>query len=322
MNLKHDPFPLIFAQGNEVTKLVCLELFGLADSPLARECLLGLIRQQRSDGGFPNRLDPKHWGMQETARNALLLLEVGLPPQGLNVDSAVQFILGHQRPDGGWSENPALDIPPEQTFLSNRRSVTWLTADVVELSRQVGMGDRPECVAAVEWLRTMQNQHGGWPSLAVDVGAQQSGSGDPDSTAQITFLMSELYGREAPIYLRGKELFEGYLDECAQDVERGYRIRLRDGEREAPDVYHLTHLFLSWPFDPPRRFQSGYDVSDARVRRMMEALVDVQREDGGWRPFWAEESSPVYTAMAVKVLILSGLLAREDLEGEIRAYAA
>ncbi len=59
MKLKYDPFPLIFAQGDEATRLVCLDFFGLRDSPQAKECLLALIKQQRSDGAFPNRLDPK-----------------------------------------------------------------------------------------------------------------------------------------------------------------------------------------------------------------------------------------------------------------------
>ena len=54
---------------------------------------------------------------------------------------------------------------------------------------------------------------------------------------------------------------------------------------------------------------------------MMEALVDIQREDGGWRPFWAEESFPVYTLLAVKVLVLSGMLARKDMEVDVGAFA-
>jgi len=78
---------------------------------------------------------------------------------------------------------------------------------------------------------------------------------------------------------------------------------------------------LSWLLDPPRRFQSGYDASDPRVKRMMEALVEIQRKDGGWRPFWAEESDPVYTVLAVKVLILSGMLVRQDLEADVKACA-
>jgi hypothetical protein len=79
---------------------------------------------------------------------------------------------------------------------------------------------------------------------------------------------------------------------------------------------------LSWLLDPPRRFQAGYDVADPRVKRMMKALVKIQRDDGGWRPFFAEESSPLYTALAVKVLILSGALARQDLAAMVEAYAA
>jgi hypothetical protein len=321
MKLKHDPFPLIFAQGDEATKLVCLEFFGLRGSPRAKEFLLDLIKQQRSDGAFPSSLDPENWGTRETVRNTLLLLNSGLPPKGVNVDSAVRFILGHQHPDGGWSENPSLVIPPEKVELSNEQGVTWITADVVELLRQVGMGECPECEAALEWLRAMQNQHGGWYSYYGSIGDQRGSTGDPDATAQITFLMGEIYGEDDPVYLRGRELFEAHLDECAQDVERGYRIRLRDGQREELDGYTLTHLLLSWLLDQPRRIQSGYDVSDPRVKQMMEALIEIQREDGGWRPFWSEESSPVYTALAVKVLVLGGMLVRDDLEDTVKAYA-
>lgn len=319
MKLKHNPFPLIFTWGDEATKLACLDFFGLSDSPPAKDCLLQLIKQQRSDGAFPSRLDPENWGTRETVRNTLLLLKVGLPPKGLNIDSAVRFILGHQHPDGGWSENPSLVIPPEKVELSNEQGITWITADVVELLRQVGMGECRECKAALEWLRTMQNRHGGWYSYSGSIGDQRGTTGDPDSTAQITFLVGELYGEDDPVYLRGRELFERHFDECIHDVDRGYRIRLRDGQRVELDGYTLTHLLLSWLLDQPRRIQSGYDASEPRVKRMMEAIIGIQREDGGWRPFWSEESSPVYTALAVKVLILSGMLTREELEPGVKA---
>ena len=321
MELRYDPFPLVFDQGDETTKLVCLKFFGLEDSPRAKDCRSVLIKQQRSDGAFPSRLDPKNWGMRETVRNTLLLLDAGLPPGGVNVDSAVKFILNHQNPDGGWSENRALKLPSEQTWMSSERSITWLSADVVELLYQVGMEDRHEYKAAVEWLRTIQNQHGGWASLAGDVEARQDDTSDPDSTAHITFLMGEIFGEDDPVYLKGRNLFERYLDECARDVARGFWIGSRDGGRGEPDVYHLTHLLLSWLLDPPRSLERGYDVGDPRVKRMMKALIDIQREDGGWRPFWAKESDPVYTVLAIKVLILSGMLARENLEGQVSAYA-
>lgn len=73
----------------------------------------------------------------------------------------------------------------------------------------------------------------------------------------------------------------------------GYRIRLRDGQRAEFDVYHLTHLPFAWSLEPRRRFQASYQVGDPRVRRMMEALIDLEGEDVGWHTFFAEESSPV-----------------------------
>lgn len=322
MKLKHNPFPFIFAQGDETIRLVCLEFFGLVDSPQARGCLLSLVKQQRADGAFPSQIDPEEWGMRETVRNALLLLKVGLPPTGVNAHSAVQFILDQQRPDGGWCENHALAIPPEQTWLSTACSITWVTADAVDLLRQVGLEEGQECQAALAGLRAMQNEHGGWPSLAGGGDDRPGDTGDPDATAQVAFLLGEVYGEEDPAYQRGRALFERHLDECAQDVERGYWVRVRDGGREDLDVYTLTHLLLSWLLDPPRRFQAGYTVRDPRVRRMMEALVEIQQEDGGWRPFFAPASSPAYTVLAVKALVWSGLLAREDLEPNVRTHTA
>jgi hypothetical protein len=321
MDFRRDPFPLIFASGDEFAKLACLVFFGLAGSPRANECLLNLIKLQRADGAFPSGFDPTNWGMQETIRHTLLFLRTGLPPGGVIVASAVRFVLDRQNPDGGWCENPTLRLPAERTWISSERSITWLTADVVDLLSQVEMAESREFQAAVDWLRSMQNDHGAWPSLAPATGKKPDATGDPDATVQIGFLVGALYGQADPAYRKATVLFEAYLDECAEDVARGYRIRQRDGAKEEPDVYHLTHLFLSWLLDPPRRFQSGYDVADPRVSRMMAKLIDIQREDGGWRPFFAAASSPVYTALAVKVLILSGMVPRENYVDAIKAYS-
>lgn len=313
MALRYDPFPLILTQGDEATQLACLVVLGLADLPQAQDCLLQLVTRQRADGAHPSQLNPERWGMRETVRTTLLLLQAELPRTATNVADAVTLILERQNADGGWSENPALALPGEQTWVTGQRSITWLTADVVDLLRKVGQGESPACRRALAWLRATQTPDGGWPSVAWDVGGEGEARVDPDSTAQIAFLMGDIYGHEDVAYRKGEKLFERHLDRCARDAERGYWIRLRDGQKERLDVYHLTHLLLSWLLDPPRRFRAGYDVSDPRVRRMMEALLELQREDGGWRPFFAEDSSPVYTALAVRVLVLSGMLDRAAL---------
>ena len=322
MKLRHDPFPLIFTHGDAMTQQACLQFFGLSDSARGSRCQLAVIKQQRAGGAFPSRLDPQHWGMQETVRHTMLLVKAGLPREGVNVDGAVQFLLRRQNPDGGWSENPALEIPPQMTWLSNEHSITWLTADVVKLLRSVGRGEQPPCQAALTGLRAMQNRQGGWPSVARDTAKQEDDLGDPDATAQITFLMGEIYGQEDAVFRQGKRLFEHHLDGCARDAERGYWIRARDGERAEIEVYTLTHLLLSSLVDAPRRLQGGYDVGDPRVRRILEALVEVQGQDGGWRPFFSEESSPLYTVLAVEVLVLGGAIVQEDLVDLVRPYAS
>lgn len=317
MRLNYDPFPTIFGQGDEMAKLACLELFGFEESAQAKECVLGVIKKQRFDGSFPSRFDSKQWGMWETSRNTILLSMFGLPEEGLNVRRAMDFILGQQRPEGDWVENPTLDIPPEIVELSTERGVTWLVADIVDLMDHVGMEESLPRQKALEWLREAQNPQGGWYCFDDSIGDQRGSKGDPDSTAQITFLMKANYGSEDPVYQQGLDLFETFLDQYAQDVERGYWTRLRDGKEEPLDVYHLTHLLLSWLFDQPRRFQAGYDVDDARVMKLMGALLDIQETDGGWRPFWAEGSSPRYTMLAVKALVLSGLLEVESLRENV-----
>jgi hypothetical protein len=207
-----------------------------------------------------------------------------------------------------------------QTFLSTELGVTWLTVDAVDLLRQAGRGDSQQCQVAIEWLRSLQNPHGGWPSVARE-SQPPDAMGDPDASAQIAFLMREIYGEGDPLYRKGKEMFERQLDGTARDVARGYRIRAVDGQREEMEVYGLTHLLLSWLGDGPRRIESGYDASDQRVARMMDMLIAVQGEDGGWTPFWAEESSPVYTALAVKALILTGALEPASLAGDVVVHA-
>jgi hypothetical protein len=321
MMLKRDPFALIFEQGDDATRLACLAFFDLADTPQWNVCLVRLLKQQDADGAFPSQLAPETWGMQETIRHTMLLLKAGMPATGINVSSAVQFILRKQNPDGGWCENPALEIPPHMTWLSNQRSITWLTADVVELLRGMEQGEQPPCQAALTWLRAMQNHQGGWPSVAGEATGQEDGLGDPDATARATFLMGEVYDREDPAFQRGKRLFDRHLDACAQDAQRGYWVPARDGEREEIEVYNLTHLLLSSLVDAPRRLQGGYDVSDHRVRNILKVLIEIQGQDGGWRPFFAEESSPLYTVLAVKVLVLSGAIPREDLLDLVEPYA-
>ena len=312
IRLKRDPICFVLRESNKATKLHLLEFLGLLDTKEACDLILGLLKSQMPNGGFPSRFDETIASITRTCRTALLLLSCGIPREGLNIQSAVRFLRGLQKEDGGWSENPKLTIPKEVIELSSEKSVTWLTADIIELLREVGLEKSETCRKALRWLRRVQNEEGGWFMFK---GAGFEGS-DPDSTAQITFLMKGIYGEDDPVYLKGKKLFERFLSDVARDAERGYYLA-PNGEKRENDIYHLTHLLLSSLVDKDRRIEAGYDLSDERVKKIVEAIVDSQLEDGGWRPFWKNESDPVYTVLTLKLLVSLDVLKRQDLRTRV-----
>jgi len=203
--------------------------------------------------------------------------------------------------------------------LSNQKSITWLTGDAVEILRLAEREEGP-FNKAVDFLRKSQNEDGGWHCYSGSIGYKKKTPGDPDSTGQIAFLFSEIFGESDPAYISGRALYERFLDELSNDVEQGYRHKLQDDAKVELDVYTLTRPFLSSLVDQPRRILSGFDIGDPRVRRIMDELVGIQRPDGGWRPFWSDVSSPVYTVIAIKTLVLTGMLRIEDLIVDLRAY--
>jgi hypothetical protein len=301
-DLRYDALRFVLQRGDDVTKLYLLQLLDLMETKMAKDILLNLLKSQMTSGGFPSAFDAGKEGVRETCRNAFLLMSCGMPSDGLNVMAAVEYLLDEQRGTGGWSENPDLIIPKGVMELSTGKGITWLTTDIVRLLRMVGLGEKDPCTRALNWLREMQNQDGGWSMFKND-GFRGS---DPDSSAQILFMMREIYSEDAPVWVKGVELFEKSLNKVALDAERGY-YHDPSGKRRDLDIYHLTHVLLSSLVDSNGRIEAGYDLGDPRVKKIVDAIVRTQHEDGGWKPFWTEESDPTYTVLALKLLVWLGV---------------
>lgn len=308
IELRYDPLPLIMNRGGPANILAVLGEAGLLTTSLAREYLLALISHQRPDGGFPSKWDGTQYGVQETGRAVRLLLHSGLGPDTLNVAAALQLLLQAQRPDGGWSENPALKIPPTAPALSTTAGVTWLTAEVIQTIQEAGADELVEPYwQALDWLYRWHCREGGWPSLE---GQDQP---EPDSSSLITFLLADLYGENDPAVQQGRLYYERCLTRISKDAQqRYYEVR---GERCGLDVYHLVDSVLE-----PQAAAAGYDMNDERIAHIIEAVADIQRRDGGWRPFWLEESDPTYTAYTVRALVWVGALPQETLVEMLRRY--
>jgi hypothetical protein len=314
MDFKYDPIPFIFSKGDPYTKLCVLEFSGVADAPFGNSLLLDLLKTQRKDGGFPSKIDPNFSGVKETERIAFLLLRCGMPKENLNLASCVKFLLRNQTEDGGLKENPKLTIPEKIVELSTQKDVTWLTADIVDLLREFGLENTKACQKGIHWLRKVEISGGGWGLFSE--GSRLAGEGeeliDPDSSAQITFLMKDLFGEEDPLYKRGIVLYEEHLNQVAKDAETGFCFQ--KGVKEENDIYHLTHLLGQSFFFGKRSADAGYDLKDERVGKIVKAIIQTQREDGGWRPFWLEESDPLYTGLVIKIFFWIGALQKEKIK--------
>jgi hypothetical protein len=307
MELRFDPIPIILNRGGPEEVLALLDEAGLLFTSLARENLLLLLSRQRRDGGLPSSYDPKNYGVRETGRAVRLFLHSGLGSQTLNVAAALDLLLEIQGPAGGWSENPVLNIPSSALGLSNTAEVLWLTAEIVRTLQEAGRDTEDAYWLALEWLYSSHCSGGGWPLL------EGEDHPDPDTSTLVTFLMQDIYGDSDPVVQQGRLYYEQYLTEVAQDAQRRYyEVR---GERHGLDVYHLVDTVLE-----PEAVAAGYDIEDKRVAAIVDAIVDIQRRDGGWRPFWGEESDPTYTLYALRALVWVGAMERSELAEMIRRH--
>ncbi|MHA1398246.1 MAG: hypothetical protein ACTSSF_11200, partial [Candidatus Heimdallarchaeaceae archaeon] len=136
----------------------------------------------------------------------------------------------------------------------------------------------------------------------------------PDSTAQILFMLRDLYGTESFSWHKGLTLFEKFLNERAQEAIQGYYLDPSTKEKKRSDVYSLSHLLLSSLIDKGRRIKAGYNMNDSRVKHIVKEIIEIQNEDGGWNPFWKEESDPIYTVLAVKLLLLLKVLDIKEIQ--------
>ncbi len=163
------------------------------------------------------------------------MLNCDISPNQLNIQSAIRFLLKNQIEQGGWGENPQLAFPKNVIELSTSEGVTWLTADIIVLLRKVGLEKNDQYIKALNWLKHMQTEKGSWSMFEGDRFGE-----DSDSSAQILFLMKDIYGTDNSIWIKGIKRFEEFLDNMVVDIERGYFTPSTGGKRRN-DIYHLTY---------------------------------------------------------------------------------
>jgi len=121
---------------------------------------------------------------------------------------------------------------------------------------------------------------------------------DPDSTTGIGDFLAPILGREHQAVSRAKRMFGSTLTKLLDKLKK----------ERIEDAYELTHLIFE--VQPNLMYQRN----DKRVKTLLEALVKVQRRDGGWLAFYSEEKSDVaITVFSLQVLLSHGVISKSAL---------
>jgi len=205
------------------------------------------------------------------------------------MSSALDWLLKWQEIDGGWHENVAIILPEWMTWESTSQSVTWYTCQIGKLLQQLKMQNTKAFKKIVDFFIKSELPDGGWGAVVGRDGL------DPDSTTGIGDFLAPILGKKHPAVSRTKKMFESNLANLLSKIEK----------EKVEDAYELTHLV----FETPSNLM--YQKGDKRIMALLEALVKVQRGDGGWLTFYSEGKSDVpITVFSLQVLVSHGVISR------------
>ncbi|UCB42066.1 MAG: terpene cyclase/mutase family protein [Dehalococcoidales bacterium] len=283
--LKYDPIPSIFEKGNSYHKLKALSFLAERDDSRLLDVLQRVKSSQNADGGWPWlgrwEFDEKvPSSISDTAYYLPPLVDCGVDIHSEEVVKASAFLLKAQSDDGGWAENPELRKTMEEswTWFSVDHSVTWITGLVINTLLKAGHPlDASSIVKAVTFLKSMQNDEGGWPSHA--------SVPEPSSTEMWT--MEEVISA----LLNCGETKDSEIIKKAESTILNHRDRWQEPVENPLGVFLML----------------GYDRGHEYVAKCIGHLLENQKEDGGWGYYNEWDSSPDQTVRWLEVLLEYGV---------------
>lgn len=276
--LRYDAISYILRNGNSFHKLKLAHILGLNGD--RRKLVEELRSLQNQDGGWPWQLVAGNMsGVSDTAKVLELLPHVCVNRASSTIKRTVSFLLVRQHRDGGWSENPELEgiIPSEWNWISTRYS-GYQTAEVVNALIEAGYFGE-EVGRGIDFLRSIQNEEGGWPS---HVGPSPYTGSDIASTDHIVLAFLR-YGepKGSPVFQRAEKMLlekRGMIDSPVNET-----------------AVLSTLLAI------------GYSPEDEYVLELVEGIIEAQRLDGGWNWFGDLPSNPMQTVDCLEQLVKCGV---------------
>jgi len=294
IKLKKNPFPFILSKGDPLSILQILTTIDRLGTKPGFSSLTALISIQNEDAGFPRNLQKgQPSSIKSTYRVLQALLRAGVDKRSYIMTSALDWLLKWQEIDGGWHENVAVILPEWMTWESTSQSVTWYTCQIGKLLQQLKMQNTKAFKKIIDFFVKSELPDGGWGAVVGRDGP------DPDSTAGIGDFLAPILGKKHPAVSKTKKMFESNLANLLSKLEK----------EKVEDAYELTHLV----FDTPSNLM--YQKGDRRIMTLLEALMKVQRGDGGWLTFYSEGKSDVpITVFSLQVLVSHGIISESMLQ--------
>ncbi len=294
VELKKSPFPFLLSKGNPLSLLQILATIDRLETRPGFESLAAIISTQNEDGAFPRDFQKgSPSSVKITYRVLRTLHETGIDRHSFIMDSALNWLLRQQSADGGWRENPRINLPEWMTWESTSKSVTWYTCQIGKLLQELGMQNTKAFRKIVEFFESSELKSGGWSSV---VGLDEL---DADSTVGIGDFLAQAIERDHPAVSRAKKIFDSRMADLIEQVKR----------EGTEDAYELTHLI----FEKPQN--SMYRKGDERVLTLLKTLAEAQRNDGGWFTFYSKGKSDVpITVFSLQALVSHGVIDKTVLQ--------
>lgn len=227
-----------------------------------------LRRFQNDDGGFPYGDEKgKLSSVNSTGVNLSLMVELELAESDV-CRKTLEYLMKVQGEDGSWDENNAINQynPPFWNMPGDLKTKMWLTANILNYLIQVGYREYEAVRKATQFLLKNRDEKGKF-------------AGFLHSTWISVGVFGQLEGVSSEVVKKALEVIERNID------------RMEDG---AVDFIWCLECF----------YVAGINKGDSLVRRCIDRVIELQREDGAWASADEEKHVVSTTINALRILKL------------------
>lgn len=221
---------------------------------------------QNDDGGFPyNDEKDKLSSVNSTSANLSLIIELGLTESDV-CRKTLGYLMSVQGEDGSWDENQAINQynPPFWDMPGDLKTKMWLTATILNHLIQLGYRESEAVRRATQFLLKNRDEEGKF-------------AGFLHSTWISVGVFGQLEGVDSEIVKQALTMIERNIN------------RMEDG---ASDFVWCLECF----------YVAELSKDDPVVKRCIDRVIELQREDGAWASGDGEKYAVSNTVNALRVL--------------------